>query len=42
MKKNNYIQPAFEVTAITATYNVLSESNPWSDPQAAGDEIQQY
>ena len=29
MKKNDYIQPAVEVTAIQATYNVLSESNPF-------------
>ena len=33
MKTNNYIQPIVEVTAIKATYNVLSESNPWQDPQ---------
>ena len=27
--RKNYIQPEFEVTAIKATYNVLSESNPF-------------
>ena len=29
MKKNNYIQPAFEVIAVNAAYSICSESTPF-------------